>query len=279
MRWLAAPEDHQEIVISATFASVCDRGLRHAENQDAHALALCEVQGEPVYVAVVCDGVSSSSAGAAASQAAVQAAQQTLVQELTQQVPPRAALVIATQVAQRAVLAVPWSPQTMPYAMQDQPPHTTVVMTVMYRGTVYYAWIGDSRVYWFTPSDAGCPVVDHSWINAEIARGLPRAAAIAEARRLRLSRALMRSLGEEEGAPEMVVPEVGEFPLAPGDIVLVCSDGLHIYGDTPAEMARVVRTFAGADAPTMARKLVEFAYTRGAVDNVTACVFQYVAPN
>ncbi len=279
MRRGAAPEDHQEIVISASFASVCDRGLRHVENQDAHALSVCEVRGVPAYIAVVCDGVSSSSAGAAASQAAVQAAQQTLIHALTLELPPRAALVLATQVAQRAVLAVPWTPQSMPYTLRDQAPHTTIVMAVMYHNILYYAWIGDSRIYCFTPSEAECLVVDHSWINAEIARGTPRDAAIETARRLRLSRALVRSLGEEEGPAEKVIPAISEYPLFPGDIVLICSDGLHIYGDTPSDMADVVRQFAGADAPTMARKLVEFAYTKGAIDNVTACVFLSDAPN
>lgn len=272
VRRLVHAADHHEIIISPTFASVCARGLRHHENQDAHALEVCEVDGEPVYIAVVCDGVSSSSAGAAASQVAAHAAQQALVQALTQHVPPHEALVLATKEAQRAVLAVPWQPQTT--RLEDQPPHTTLVMSVITGAMVYYGWLGDSRIYWCTPQDAGCPVSDHSWINAEVARGVPHPLAVAEARRLRLSRALVRSLGLAEGTPETVLPEAGAFPLVPGSVVLLCSDGLHIYRDTAAEMAQVLRPLAGTDAVTMARQLVAFAYGQGAADNITACIFQ-----
>lgn len=270
---LADPDDHHEIVLSPTFASVCDCGLRHHENQDAHALTMCHVQGEPVAIAVVCDGVSSSSAGAAASQAAAQAAQHTLVQVLTQDVPPQEALILAAQEAQRAVLAVPWQPQPGP--REDQAPHTTLVMAVIVGATVHYGWLGDSRVYWCTPTDAGCPVSDHSWINAEVARGVPQALAVAEARQWHLSRALVRSLGIAEGEPETVQPEIGMFALVPGSVVLICSDGLHIYRDTALEMAQALRPLAGLDAVTMARHLVALAYRHGAADNITACIFQY----
>src|SRR5262249_47732700 len=55
-------------------AGVTDKGLRHARNEDAMALATAESASGPAVLAVVCDGVSSSRRPDEASLAAVQAA-------------------------------------------------------------------------------------------------------------------------------------------------------------------------------------------------------------
>src|ERR1700683_3699677 len=65
--------DHAEVDLG-TAAGVTDRGLRHARNEDALALASEQTPDGLVVVAVVCDGVSSSPRPDEASDAAAQAA-------------------------------------------------------------------------------------------------------------------------------------------------------------------------------------------------------------
>src|SRR5258708_2833590 len=70
--------DHAEIDLGPA-AGVSDRGLRHHRNEDAMALAAEQAPDGPAVVAVVCDGVSSSTRPDEASQAAAQAALPVLV--------------------------------------------------------------------------------------------------------------------------------------------------------------------------------------------------------
>lgn len=62
---LPAPRDHQELVLEGA-AGVCDKGKRHARNEDAMAAFV----GDGYVAAVVCDGVSTSVDPDIASQAA-----------------------------------------------------------------------------------------------------------------------------------------------------------------------------------------------------------------
>jgi hypothetical protein len=57
---LPADDDHAEIDLGLA-AGVTDRGLRHHRNEDAMAMATGQMTSGPAAIAVVCDGVSSSS--------------------------------------------------------------------------------------------------------------------------------------------------------------------------------------------------------------------------
>ena len=72
-REVPSGRDHLELDLGP-LAGVTDKGLRHARNEDAMALATAESATGPAVVAVVCDGVSSSRRPDEASLAAVQAA-------------------------------------------------------------------------------------------------------------------------------------------------------------------------------------------------------------
>ena len=69
--------DHQELDLRL-LAGVTDRGLRHKQNEDAMELAVVPTADGPVLVAVVCDGVSTSTRPQDASLAAAQAAARVL---------------------------------------------------------------------------------------------------------------------------------------------------------------------------------------------------------
>jgi PPM family protein phosphatase len=76
------------------------------------------------------------------------------------------------------------------------------------------------------------------------------------------------------GARDETEVEVGERTLADGDLLLLCSDGLHgTIGDAGLRAA----VAAGGDVVAIAERLVNAALDKHASDNVTALVVQYHA--
>src|SRR5690606_24482403 len=74
--------DHVERALGGV-AAVSDLGLRHHRNEDAFAVSATALpDGSPAVVAVVCDGVSSSSRPDDASARAAEAAQESLLRAL-----------------------------------------------------------------------------------------------------------------------------------------------------------------------------------------------------
>src|SRR5262249_58000671 len=72
-RKVPSSRNHLELDLGPV-AGVTDKGLRHARNEDAMALATAESASGPAVLAVVCDGGSSSRRPDEASLAAVHAA-------------------------------------------------------------------------------------------------------------------------------------------------------------------------------------------------------------
>jgi protein phosphatase len=57
---------------------------------------------------------------------------------------------------------------------------------------------------------------------------------------------------------------------APGDLYLLCSDGLHGYVRSESEIARVV----GQGGQVAVERLIELANLRGGRDNITAVLVE-----
>jgi len=130
-------------------------------------------------------------------------------------------------------------------------------------GRVRIVHAGDSRVYRLRGGMLEPMTEDHSFANAMIAGGMPEAEALALPRAPMLTRAL--------GVGESVEVSARLESAAPGDVLLVCTDGLHGVVAAP-EMARVLAEAASARAA--AEALVVLANERGGPDNVTAVVLR-----
>jgi protein phosphatase len=101
--------------------------------------------------------------------------------------------------------------------------------------------------------------VDHTWVQERIDAGVlsPRSA-----RNHPYASILTRVLGTEEA----VVPDIAEIDVAPGDLFLLCTDGLT--GMVPdAAIADILL----ADEPiaTLADRLVAAAHAAGGEDNIS----------
>jgi len=137
-------------------------------------------------------------------------------------------------------------------------PRTTAVIAVMQAGSIYWAHVGDSRLYLVREGKVQARTLDHSRIRSiRPDRG--------SASRMRPS--ITRCLGGLEQPPEITVAPPTE--LCPGDTVLLCSDGL--WAQVPQN--KLVQTLsASSNLDCAVRSLAKYAVQRGHPhsDNVTA---------
>lgn len=144
---------------------------------------------------------------------------------------------------------------------------TTVVALLLRRDGAWVAHVGDSRAYHWRGGRLVRLTEDHSWVAQEVAHGrLTPEEAASHPRR----NALLRSIGMDEDLPADVRP----IELAPGDRVLLCSDGLWDELDD-ASLADVL---GAAEPAECVARLIELANLAGGHDNVTAAVARVPEP-
>lgn len=140
---------------------------------------------------------------------------------------------------------------------------STVVALLIRDHQFAVLWVGDSRAYLLRGGTLYQLSRDHTQVQEMLERGLLTEA---EAADHPMSHVLARAVGvREETEIEAFIDEV-----APGDVFLLCSDGLSgVLSDD--EIAAVLRESGEADAQAVDR-LIAMTLERGAPDNVTAIV-------
>jgi PPM family protein phosphatase len=243
-----------------TAAAVSDQGRVHTRNEDSFQL---EVSAERNVAVVVCDGISSASAGNVAARDAARAAGAVLAQAVAD--PARdaeTAILEAIQAANDAVVHVEWTTRT-----RRVDPSCTLVCALCRGPEVLIGWVGDSRAYWFDADESLQLTVDDSFAEEGIAKGLftPEQAAKSP---------FLHSITHWVG-PDSPARPPRLTPLRPerrGRLVL-CTDGLWNYAPSPGELARLVESLpAGAAPAAVARSLADTANDRGGHDNITVVV-------
>ena len=139
---------------------------------------------------------------------------------------------------------------------------TTLVALLVRGDRAAVAHVGDSRVYRVRASRIRQLTDDHSLVGELQRRGEISAAA---AREHPHRHVLTRALGVKAEAE----PDLGELTAEPGDVFVLCSDGLtqHVRDE---EIAKAVG--AGEDVAETCERLVALANARGGEDNVTVLV-------
>jgi serine/threonine protein phosphatase PrpC len=238
---------------------VSDQGLVHRTNDDAFYL---EAFGSDV-VAVVCDGVSTSSSADLAARRAARAAGVLLAEALRDdRRDPAAAVGAAMAAAHQAV------EQLAPVNRADRADPACTLVSAIYRNDeLTVGWLGDSRAYWLSSEEELQLTSDNSWAAEQVAAGaLSAEAAAADPR----AHSITRWVGTD--APE-APPQIVTFrPAEPGLLVL-CSDGLWNYAQRPSDLARIVRQLPAAASPlAISRWLADSALKAGGHDNITVAV-------
>ncbi|MET3131475.1 serine/threonine protein phosphatase PrpC [Oxalobacteraceae bacterium GrIS 1.11] len=252
---------HWSEEIDARLAMVSDLGRRHAHNEDCG-----HVRSESgTALLVVADGVSSSFRPAGASALAIEQLK-TLLPLHAHGAGVEQAMLAAVHAAHQAIKTLPGSDRP---ELDD--PECTIVVALASAATVTVAWVGDSRAYLIKGQSERCLTVDDSWIEEVVADGThTRAQANADP----LAHCVTQVLGMRD---DRIVPHVLSAPMAPEDILLLCSDGLWNYFQDQHSLAAMVdRLRQGHGARLGAREicqaLVDAANAQGGQDNITVAI-------
>jgi serine/threonine protein phosphatase PrpC len=255
--------DHVEIALDGVCA-VTDKGLRHHHNEDAMALTVLDGD-EPVILAVVSDGVSTSPRPEEASQAAVDTGVAVLADLLGAGGDLESATLAAATEAAAAVAGL--APDGGPA------PACTYVSAAVTADVVTVGWVGDSRAYWLGfdadgPHPPSALTIDDSWATHMVALGVMDEA---EAQASRRAHTLTGWFGADAGKIDV---HVESFAPTGTGAILVCSDGLWNYLPAAADLASAV-PYAAADPLAAARALVRTALDAGGRDNITVAVIPF----
>ena len=241
-------------------AAVSDQGRVHRRNEDSFHL---EVSGDRNVAIVVCDGISSASAGNVAARDAARAAGAVLGQAIAD--PARDAqdaLLEAIKAANEAVVEVEWTTR-----VKRVDPSCTLVSALCRGSDLVIGWVGDSRAYWFDGQEPRQLTVDDSFAEESVAKGILTPEQAAKSPFLH---SITHWVGPD--SPERPPRLVSLRPDRPGRLVL-CTDGLWNYAPDAGELARLVEELpAGAAPAAVARALADTANDRGGHDNITVAV-------
>ena len=227
-----------------------DVGLVRSHNEDSY------VTDREQGLFAIADGMGGAQAGETASRVAIE----TVVAELKEDGPEASAETLerAVKLANRNVRRE--AEQNPAYEGMG----TTVVAALARPSKLYIVNVGDSRCYLWTGGELFCVTTDDSWVN-DVGRGLGLSE---EQLRVHPYRnVLTKAVGSEE---ELQVTSQ-KIDFLPGDLLLLCSDGLHsVTGEDvlPEILERPDSLKSRCEA------LVEAALSKGAPDNVTVVLVQ-----
>lgn len=149
-------------------------------------------------------------------------------------------------------------------AAQSQPQYagmgTTLVISVFHNNKLTVAHIGDSRMYRLRDGAFEQITRDHSLLQEQIDSGLLTRE---QARYSRNKNLVTRAVGVDAE----VLPEIHDYDVLPGDIYLLCSDGLNdMVEDDEIGMALGMLS---ANIEVCATQLIQMANDNGGRDNVS----------
>jgi PPM family protein phosphatase len=232
-------------------AGVTDTGRRRLRNEDAF---VCE---PPLFA--VADGMGGARAGEIAARLAAAALEEADAE--TQGAEGIAALVVE---ANRRI----WERSLNDPQTAGMGAVATVALADATAGTVAIAHVGDSRAYRLRGGDIEQLTTDHSLVAELVESGILTPE---EAEHHPQRSAITRALGTE---PSVEI-DVFTVDAQPGDVFLLCSDGLSTMVDDD-EIASLVEA-SERDVARAAEALVAAANTHGGEDNVTVVLFDVVA--
>jgi protein phosphatase len=243
----SAPETPVALVEQA---AVTDRGLHRVRNEDAY------LTDPPVFA--VADGIGGSRGGQIAARLAVR--------ELAAASP--ATLAEANGLA-RAVRAANARIHDAGETVADYAGMgTTLTAAVVVEGDVRIAHVGDSRLYRLRDGRLNQLTRDHTFVEELIRSGrIQRSKPGSETGTQRWRSILSRAVGLESD----VDVDAMTYPGVPGDVYMICSDGLTKELSDEQIRGTIARS------PTLSvatRALVASANSHGGRDNVTVVMFR-----
>jgi len=258
-------------MLTLKVGSDLDPGIRRKQRPNEDTLLVTKVivpsappstLPRPFALFIVADGMGGQAHGQEASRLAVQSLADYVSGSFSsQQMKPETFLPLLTAAVQHAN-------QSVYHHNREQRDHmgTTMTAALVVDTTAYVAHVGDSRLYLYhQPTGLAQITRDHSVVATLVAAGVIESEDIYTHP---MRNYISRSLGEKT----TVEVDGDTLPLAVGDLLLLCSDGLW-------EMVRDQQIAAILTTPTphpaeTAHALVQAALAGGGEDNVSVIVAQ-----
>ena len=251
--------------VELEFAAKTDTGLVRPHNEDA--ITINPQSG----FAVLADGMGGYNAGEVASGIAVTVTSQLLEEELRlfQQEQAESRPLQSRNIHQTLDEAIHRANDAILAAAAAEPQYqgmgTTIVAAVLHHDKITVAHVGDSRAYRFRNGELAQITRDHSLLQEQIDAGIisPEWAPYAQNRNL-----VTRALGV---APVMEV-EIHHYSSEPGDIYLLCSDGMSdmLLAEEIGEI--LVRHQSNLEAACSA--LIQKSNDNGGCDNISVILIR-----
>lgn len=229
-----------------------DVGRKRSSNQDAFCKARLLSGAEFL---VLCDGMGGHRGGNVASEIAVRAFNELLADRLTRDLRPKELKSILSGVIARvsSLIAV-----TASESREFSGMGATVVLAVRCGKKMCIAHVGDSRAYLFRNKKLRRLTRDHSLVQDLIDRGEITSA---EGERHPHRNVITRALGyAEDSQPEILLSDI-----RPGDLFLLCTDGLTV----PVSDGELEKLICSTAPESLAPLLVSRALEGGGPDNIT----------
>ena len=234
------------------YVSITDQGLVRKNNEDSLAVQPC---GDHLLFAVA-DGMGGHAMGEVASKTALNYILSTLPQEIIRTENQRDLVDLLHQTVVKANIKVFLESLKDPgyYGMG-----TTLTLGVLRDWRLYLSHIGDSRAYLLHGSRMDRLTLDHTLVQQMVEEGmLSETDAQVHPKRHVLTRSL--------GVNEYVIPDTTSFDISEGDILLLCTDGLHGYV-SEKEIKEILRKHK--DLELCGQQLIQAANRSGGHDNVS----------
>ena len=251
------------------FALSMDKGRRENMEDAAYAFLFTPIIGPPIWVGMVLDGVGGHAAGEVASNLGKLILSKALASDLVvadgDDVAPEGQIAVLTQALQQANEAIASAAASGEHAGMA----STAVCVITIGRLLYVAWVGDSRCYLDRGGQIRQLTRDHSAVQQLVASGMldPQ-----EAKDHPLAHTITRYLGQAKG----FVVETALWHIRPGDLLVLCSDGLT---DVMSDQAIALRVGQCLNRPgglhALPHQLLEDALAAGTQDNVTVLCYQH----
>src|SRR3990172_2496986 len=254
-------------------AALSHPGLAGKNNEDRYAVASFHVNKDdarPSVFAVVCDGIGGHRAGEVAAELAVNYISQGVAASNARK--PLKIMENAIEDASQAIAAHSAG------KAEEEGMGATCACAWVIENKLYTAYVGDSRIYLLRGKHIQRLTIDHTWVQEAYEKGIITAEQMRDHPNLHVIR---RHLGgvklpdvdfrlriDDSETNEESENNQG-FHLAPGDTILIRSDGLTdlVWDD---EILKTIRS--KKDMKLAAEALVNMANERGGHDNITVVI-------
>jgi protein phosphatase len=237
-------------------AALSDRGRKRPSNEGAFGYSV----EHGVYL--VCDGMGGAAAGEIASSLAVDEVMRLFAERIAE-IPPGTVIDQAIAAANEAIYSRSQASERLSGM------GTTMVALVTDERHLRVVNVGDSRCYRMRNARLEQITLDHSLVDEQVRLGRMTPA---EAQRSPLRNVITRALGTQSH----VTPDIFELEAEPGDLFLLCSDGLTREVPDAKIESVLAAGLRDAEAPlaVLCKQLVDAANSSGGGDNITCLVLR-----